>query len=182
MRLNHKDRLILIQSLYQVFFLFTNDHPPKGNKREIFEIAITNSIIVKKKGVDFVGDDLSEEQIISDSATYKKIQFLSWVLENLLLIYQDLEDIVSELLRGWHIDRLIEIIKCCLFLGIFEILFLGGDRGGIISDYLQILKKLGCGNDDIGFVNAILDRVLQEKVNLLSKLTDVKLTTLEKDK
>jgi N utilization substance protein B len=113
-----------------------------------------------------LGNDMStqareylEERKIKGQKAEFAINLLNGVLENIEKID---EAIKSHLSKDWEFDRLDNVDKAILRLGVYEILFTDLPYQVAINESVEIAKLLSSENST-RFINGILDRIAKDK-------------------
>ena len=101
---------------------------------------------------------LEERKIKGQKAEFAKTLF-NGVLENLEKID---ESIKNHLSKDWEFERLDNVDKAILRLGVYEILFTDLAYQVVINEAVEIAKILSTSNST-RFINGVLDRIAKEK-------------------
>ena len=114
--------------------------------------------------LSFKPDDLDE--IIKFSRVHEDAYKVDEFGENLIALSiknsDEIEDIISENLKGWKIERLPRVSKTILKLAIAEILYGDKDMDSIvINEAVEISKKFSDDND-YKFINGVLGNVSRQ--------------------
>lgn len=139
-------RLAAVQSLFQYNF-----HEKKEGLEEIFKSTVECYICPKFR--------LSEKvckNIISD-------KFLKQITKGTIKHVKKIDKIISENLKeGYEFENLKEIIKICLRLGVFELMFAEDVPAKVVIDeYVSIVAGF-YDKRYVKFVNAILDNIAKK--------------------
>jgi len=100
-----------------------------------------------------------EERKIKGGKAEFSMSLFSGVLENLEKID---ELIVNHLSKEWEFDRLDNVDKAILRLGIYEIIFTDLAYQVVINESIEIAKLLSTSNST-RFINGMLDKIAKEK-------------------
>jgi len=101
---------------------------------------------------------LAERKIKGQKAEFA-LNLFKGVLEHLEEID---ETIKNHLSKDWEFDRLDNVDKAILRLGVYEILFTDLAYQVVINEAVEIAKLLSTANST-RFINGILDRIAKEK-------------------
>ena len=132
----HEERIKTMNAFYQVF-LFIENHE---------EIDATD-ILISQYGVDS----------IDDVPVFSKAIF-ALGLEN----FEEIKNIISQHLQNWTFDRLDDVAKAILFLGVSDGNYAHlSPRAVIINECINLAKSY-LKQGDHRFINAVLDKAIQK--------------------
>ena len=109
--------------------------------------------------VNFSEDVLEEKKIRN-----KQKDFALDLFNNTLLKLDFIDKIISKNLKDWSIERLGNVEKAILRLGVYEILFTKLEKAVIINEALEISKEIA-NEGSKSFINGILDSINKGDLN-----------------
>jgi N utilization substance protein B len=84
---------------------------------------------------------------------------------------EKIDEVITELLLNWKLSRLSLVDKNILRFAICEICFRDDIPEKVtVDEAIEVAKRFG-GEDSSGFINGILDRLLQDKETFMEKLS-----------
>jgi len=110
-------------------------------------------------------DRFSAEQLLRDNIGFFKgitrmeKNFILKIVQKVLDEMDNIDQLLSENLIGWKLDRLMPVDRTLLRMGVAESYF-NTQKAILIDDVVRIAKKYG-GEDSYKIINAILDRVIK---------------------
>ncbi len=96
--------------------------------------------------------DILQQRHIRNKQKAFALSLFDGVLKHLI----EIDSVIKKLLKEWDFERLGEIEKAILRLGVFEILYSDVDRAVIINEAIEISKIFGSENS-ARFINGVLD-------------------------
>ncbi|MCD6254138.1 MAG: transcription antitermination factor NusB [Thermotogae bacterium] len=105
-----------------------------------------------------------EEGFAALNISFKKRDFGVKYLIRLLNLVEELDELISEYLIDWTIERLNLIDKNLLRMGIFELIYEPDIPVEVTINELVELSKIYSDEEAPAFVNAVLDRVAKDHV------------------
>lgn len=85
--------------------------------------------------------------------------FILKIVQKVLDEKDKIDQLISENLIGWKLDRLMPVDRTLLRMGVAESYF-NTQKAILIDDVVRIAKKYG-GEDSYKIINAILDKVIE---------------------
>lgn len=110
-------------------------------------------------------DDFNAEQLLRNNINFFKgitrleKNFILKIVQKVLDEMDTIDQLLSENLIGWKLERLMSVDRTLLRMGIAESYF-STQKAILIDDVVRIAKKYG-GEDSYKIINAILDRVIK---------------------
>lgn len=115
----------------------------------LFEHAVTGETMdeilhAAAEARDFIPNSFAEEEVFG-------------VEEKL----EQIDDVISENIRGWNIRRLSKVTLAVLRLAVYEIMFDDTIPAGVsANEAVELAKKYG-GKDDAPYINGVLSSVIK---------------------
>jgi N utilization substance protein B len=115
---------------------------------------------------DVIGlEDRSPEELLQHNIVFfrglNKIEkdFIFKITNKVLKEKEMIDQLISQHLIGWKLERLMSVERNLLRMGVGESYF-NDQKAIIIDDVIRIAKKYG-GEDSYKIINAVLDKVIQ---------------------
>lgn len=89
----------------------------------------------------------------------KEKQFIVTILQKVQENKKSIDQLISDNLIGWKLERLLPVDRNLLRMGIAES-YINNQKAIIIDDIVRIAKKYG-GEESYRIINAVLDKVLK---------------------
>ena len=136
----------------------------------MFRIKYSRETILKLLYlVDVLPDDndaySSPAKLLADNAGFFKglnnleKNFITKVINKTMTGKKEIDQLISENLIGWKLERLMAVDRSLLRMGIAEADF-NDQKAVVIDDVIRIAKKYG-GEESYKIINAILDKILK---------------------
>ena len=120
--------------------------------------------VFKTLDTDYMNKDTLREAIalykettntlLNDDLNAFAFTLISQTVEN----SQKLEDVISENLKNWKVDRLSKVDKTILMMSVNELIYQGANAKIVINVAVELSKKFGT-KESFSFVNGILDNI-----------------------
>lgn len=110
-------------------------------------------------------EDQPPEELLQHNSVFfrglNKIEknFIFKITKNVLKEKKMIDQLISQHLIGWKLERLMPVERSLLRMGVGESYF-NDQKAIIIDDVIRIAKKYG-GEDSYKIINAVLDKVIQ---------------------
>lgn len=101
---------------------------------------------------------LGNNQFFIKGLTRVERDFILKVVQKVIDEKDIIDQLISNNLTGWKLDRLMSVDRSLLRMGVAESFF-NSPEAVIIDDVIRIAKKYG-GDDSYKIINAILDKVI----------------------
>jgi N utilization substance protein B len=100
--------------------------------------------------------------------------FLERLVRGVLEHYEEIDRLIKQYSENWRLDRIAPIDRTILRIAIFELLYCGDIPPKVtLNEAVDLGKRYGSENSG-GFVNGILDRILNEVVRKAIQPASVK--------
>ncbi len=111
-------------------------------------------------------NDLDLETILElEDDDVKKSSYIRETVTSVLEKKNDIDNIISENLKGWTIERLSKMDRQILRIAIYEILFSEIPYKVSINEAIELSKKYSEKDDSYKFVNGVLKGVVEKVSN-----------------
>lgn len=133
----------------------------------MFRIKYSREAVLKLLyQVDIMNLDnqVTAEQLLRNNRNFFKgiyqveREFILKIVQKVLDEKDKIDQLISEKLIGWKLDRLMPVDRTLLRMGVAESYF-NTEKAILIDDVVRIAKKYG-GEDSYKIINAILDKVI----------------------
>jgi N utilization substance protein B len=110
-------------------------------------------------------NQVTAEQLLRNNKNFLKgitrleKDFILKIVQKVLDEKDKIDQLISENLIGWKLDRLMPVDRTLLRMGVAESYF-NTQKAILIDDVVRIAKKYG-GEDSYKIINAILDKVIE---------------------
>jgi transcription antitermination protein NusB len=134
----------------------------------MFRIKFSRELILKllyQIDIQDLDDDYTAKDLLEDNQFFIKgltkveRDFILKIVQKVLDEKGLIDQLISNNLVGWKLDRLMIVDRTLLRMGVAESFF-NSPKAVIIDDIIRIAKKYG-GNDSYKIINAVLDKVLE---------------------
>ena len=114
---------------------------------------------VGNESINKFTEDILEDRKIRNKQKDFALSLFNGVIENI----KEVDKKVNENLKEWSFDRIGNIEKSILRLGVYEILYEKLDTAVIINEAIELSKKL-CDDTSGKFINGVLDSVKKVEI------------------
>ncbi len=120
---------------------------------------------------DTFGVDTAEEMfgnLFEEEENYKTLseedmQYIAWVRQNVKAHQDELDAIISELAKGWSIERINRVDLALMRLALCEIIYRDDVSAAIAINEAVEKAKLYSSDEGPGFINGILGAYVRSK-------------------
>lgn len=126
---------------------------------------IKDAMELAKTAINRLGSAIDLPEIIFQSSNQQEVR--DYALQIVMTIANnraDVDNIVSQALVNWQLDRLARIDRDILRIAVAEIVYIGLDERVVINQAVELAKRYS-GEEEYRFINGVLRRVM----NLLKK-------------
>lgn len=102
---------------------------------------------------------LRNNQNFFNIITHLEKKHILKIIQKVLDEKDKIDQLISNNLIGWKLERLMPVDRALLRMGVAESLF-NTEKAILIDDVIRIAKKYG-GEDSYKIINAILDKVIE---------------------
>ena len=134
----------------------------------MFRIKFSREAILKilyQVDVMNLDNQFTAEQLLRNNKNFFKgitrmeKNFILKIVQKVLDEMDEIDQLLSQNLIGWKLERLMPVDRTLLRMGVAESYF-NTQKAILIDDVVRIAKKYG-GEDSYKIINAILDRVIE---------------------
>jgi N utilization substance protein B len=134
----------------------------------MFRIKYSREAVLKllyQVDIMSLDNQFTAEQLLRNNKNFFKgitrleKNFILKIVQKVLDEMDKIDQIISQNLIGWKLDRLMPVDRTLLRMGVAESYF-NTQKAILIDDVVRIAKKYG-GEESYKIINAILDRVIE---------------------
>lgn len=134
----------------------------------MFRIKYSREAVLKllyQVDIMSLDNQFTAEQLLRNNKSFFKgitrleKNFILKIVQKVLDEMDKIDQLLSENLIGWKLERLMPVDRTLLRMGVAESYF-NTQKAILIDDVVRIAKKYG-GEDSYKIINAILDRVIE---------------------
>ena len=134
----------------------------------MFRIKYSREAILKvlyQVDIMSLDNQFTAEQLLRNNKNFFKgitrleKNFILKIVQKVLDEMDQIDQLISQNLIGWKLDRLMPVDRTLLRMGVAESYF-NTQKAILIDDVVRIAKKYG-GEESYKIINAILDRVIE---------------------
>jgi N utilization substance protein B len=134
----------------------------------MFRIKYSRETVLKllyQVDIMSLDNQFTAEQLLKNNKNFFKgitrleKNFILKIVQKVLDEMGEIDQLISQNLIGWKLDRLMPVDRTLLRMGVAESYF-NTQKAILIDDVVRIAKKYG-GEESYKIINAILDRVIE---------------------
>jgi N utilization substance protein B len=134
----------------------------------MFRIKYSREVVLKllyQVDIMSLDNQFTAERLLRNNKNFFKgitrleKNFILKIVQKVLDEKDKIDQLISENLIGWKLDRLMPVDRTLLRMGVAESYF-NTQKAILIDDVVRIAKKYG-GEDSYKIINAILDKVIE---------------------